>query len=262
MNFHFPKLAMGSAIAFAALFLSACSDNDDNGSGDDNRYPVQITPTENITKYFDPTFAQALKDRGIIPSADEIYGRDVLNVAIINISGNPLNSESHLSSLAGIECFRNLKELDAKSNDLSTLDLSYNTELETVRLSNNRLTSLTLPKRDEGLHILECGKNRLTSLDLSGLDDLERVDASDNLLTSINVTGCTDLTTLYLNNNSLSAINISGSPRLTAFSCEDNPGANGTLSVRVSFDPTMIPQNFTTGTWTYQGSEVAVVYTR
>lgn len=255
MNFQTKMIGL-AAVALMA-FATACSDDDD-----DNGYNETITANTDVTALIAPDFAQKLQEQGIIRNASKIMGSEVLNVTVLNLSGNPLSTNGKLTSLKGIEVFRNLKELDVKSNELTSLDLSKNSELETVRVTNNKLRSLILPARDEDLEILECGQNELSTLDLSGLDDLRRVDCSENNLTSINLTGCTELTTLYANDNKLTSIDISPARTLTAFSCENNPGLNGTFAVTASFAPTSVPANFTTGTWQYEGQTVTVVYSR
>lgn len=255
MNF---QIKMTGLAIFAFMTLATSCSDDDEGNNDN----ITITPTTDVTPLLDAGFAQKLEDEGVVGDASRITGAEVLKVTVLNLDGNPLVETGKLTSLKGIEVFRNLRELNCKSNELSELDLSKNSGLRTVMVENNRLRTLVLPAGDDDLEILECGKNELTGLDLSGLGGLTRVDCSENRLTVLNIAGCGELMTLYCNDNRLESADISQSTRLTAFSCEGNPGADGKMSVRVSFDPASIPANFTTGSWQYDGMTVEVDYVR
>ena len=79
----------------------------------------------------------------------------------------------------------------------SVLDLSGKRYLITLNCSNNRLTSLDLPKGDMPeipcLEVLNCSNNRLTSLDLSKADCLEILDCSKNKLKKLDLSKAEDL---------------------------------------------------------------------
>ncbi len=85
-----------------------------------------------------------------------------------------------VQSLQGIEYFPNITELCCEGNNLTgTLDLSHNTNLKSISLSKNNLTSLILGNQPK-LTRLYCTHNQLTSLDISGCPSLECVDCWDN----------------------------------------------------------------------------------
>jgi len=50
----------------------------------------------------------------------------------------------NISDLTGIEAFVNITALDCSNNQLSSLDISNNTALESLHCSNNQLSSLNL----------------------------------------------------------------------------------------------------------------------
>ena len=77
-----------------------------------------------------------------------------------------------IENLEGIEAFINLTELKAYGNALTKLDLSRNTKLDTLEVSNNKLTSLILPT-SETIGKLLCNDNLLSSLNIKG-SGLER----------------------------------------------------------------------------------------
>lgn len=67
----------------------------------------------------------------------------------------------HISSLKGIEYFQALEELDCRSNDLTTLDVSKNTALTSLVCINNGLTYLDLSK-NTALETLDCYGNQIS----------------------------------------------------------------------------------------------------
>lgn len=72
-----------------------------------------------------------------------------------------------------------LKELNVNGNDLETLDVTKNTELETLSAANNKLTTLDVSKNTE-LTSLLVQNNRLTGLDLSNQYDLSLIYVGGN----------------------------------------------------------------------------------
>jgi len=71
-------------------------------------------------------------------------------------------------------------------NDIETLDLTKNKELEELSCSNNSLISIDLSQNTK-LSRLNCFRNNLTELDLSNNSNLVSMDSRDNPLTCIQV---------------------------------------------------------------------------
>lgn len=155
-----------------------------------------------------------------------------------------------IASLSGIEYLENLKSLDVSNSDeypyisgeLTSLDLSNNKYLTTLKVdynkiesinvaenialtsfscSNNQLTSLDL-SNNTALTSLSCKRNQLTSLDLSENNVLTTLDCSYNKLTSLDLKNNKALTTLNCYNNKLSSVNVSNSISLTYLKCDSN----------------------------------------
>lgn len=74
--------------------------------------------------------------------------------------------ERGISSLKGIELFKNLDFLNCEGNYLTELDVSKNTKLSTLGCSNNNISSLNL-KKNKKLTYLFCNGNPLTEVDIS-----------------------------------------------------------------------------------------------
>lgn len=98
--------------------------------------------------------------------------------------------KQRVASLKGIEYFPHLKVLNAQLCRLTELDLSKNTELEVAFLSNNQLSSLTLPEgENHTLKVLDVMSNQLSTLDVSGMKALSFLHVNDNFLTELDLSG-------------------------------------------------------------------------
>ena len=118
---------------------------------------------------------------------DGVLTRDELNaVQSIDCSGRDI------SSLKGIEHFKNLDAIYAYENNISSVDLS----------SNKLLTSIDF--RD----------NKLSSIDVSMLPNLSEFVIANNSLSSINVSNNTGLVSLFAYGNNLKAVDVSKNPKL------------------------------------------------
>jgi hypothetical protein len=161
------------------------------------------------------------------------------------VSGLTIFSEN-IASLEGISSFKNLKILHSGSNQLTNLDLTKNTALESLDCTYNLLTSLNLSK-NTALVYLGCFGNKLTNLDISESINLQDLDCSNNQLTNLNVSKSialenficignklttldvsenTNLIYLYCNNNQLTNLDISKNTVLENLNCKDNKLVN------------------------------------
>lgn len=118
-----------------------------------------------------------------------------------------LNIESqNIADLTGIEAFAALENLNLDYNDLTTLDLSNNSNLRVLDVAENDLTELDLsviPTLEEvqlrsnkisnlildnpNLKILNASKNPYTSLDVTNCPQLEELGVTQTLLVSLDV---------------------------------------------------------------------------
>ncbi|MDY4245774.1 MAG: leucine-rich repeat domain-containing protein [Porphyromonas sp.] len=122
-----------------------------------------------------------------------------------------------------------VKTLNCKGNQLTSLDVSGCTALTELGCSNNQLTSLDVSSCIT-LTKLRCYNNQLTSLDVSGCTALKMPSCSDNQLTSLDVSGCTALTSLGCSKNKLISLDVSKNTALTELNCNENKLTNLDLS--------------------------------
>ena len=125
-----------------------------------------------------------------------------------------------VTSLQGIEYFKNLDLLDCSINNLTSLKLGNNTNLRMLRCSGNQLTSLDVSK-NINLDFLDCSINNLTSLKLGNNTNLRMLNCSGNQLTSLDLSGNTMPISLSCNNQQYNITVIKG---IRKFKYSDFPG--------------------------------------
>ena len=140
-----------------------------------------------------------------------------------------------IKTLKGIEWFPALEILSCSDNQLTSIDLSRNTQLRELYCHNNMLNDLDV-SRNNKLTLLSCSQNKIRALDLSQNTILSELYCSDNQLTTLDVSNNTSLTTLFCRNNNLTTIDVSRNLALTTFSCS----MNRLKSIDVSYNTALI----------------------
>jgi len=123
--------------------------------------------------FTDPNFRVKVYRRIGKTAPEPIYDTDVADIAFLDLRW------SDISSLAGLEHFVGLKDLDCSLNALTQLP-ALPSGLESLRCNDNELTSL--PNLPAGLKGLDCSFNRLTTVDVTGVA-LEWLYCGGNLMT-------------------------------------------------------------------------------
>ena len=139
-----------------------------------------------------------------------------------------------IGSLEGISSFINLRKLFCEDNQLTTLDLSQNSDLLELFSSQNQLTNLNVTQ-NPSLITIHCLNNQLSSLDVTQNPNLTNLLCSVNLLTSLNVTQNLNLSALICDNNQLTSLNVIQNINLSALICNNNQLTN----LDVSFNPNL-----------------------
>lgn len=221
----------------------------------------------NLADRFDPLFARELQRRGYIANACRIVPEAVKSIESVEVFGRWIASEDRydgeLTSLRGIEYFTSLKHLYCWGNKITELDVSDNPALTDLRVYGNRISALDV-SGNPSLRVLKCHDNGMTSLRLGDLPALYDLVCGDNLLESVDVTACPNLKFLLCEDNRLTSLDISGNPQLRNLDCFNNPGDGAFFPVRCRFDNQTVPEGmylrFTTGSWTFEGHEIAIDY--
>ena len=167
----------------------------------------------------DPNFEQALIDLG----HDDVIDGQVLTS---NISGVYFLDVSFysISDLTGIEDFTSLSGLGCYYNNLTSLDVSQNSQLSALGCFANGISDLDL-SQNTALTMLVCSANMLTNLDLTQNISLRYLVCDFNQLTSLDLSNNILLDTVYCYNNNLNCINVANgnNTNIMDFSAENNP---------------------------------------
>jgi Leucine-rich repeat (LRR) protein len=131
------------------------------------------------------------------------YGQDgvLTETEIAGVKEIEVGSKS-IIDLKGIEYFTALTYLDCSSNQLASLDVSKNKDLEALDCNNNQLTTLDM-SNNTALTGLFFSCNQLTSLDVSKNTALKWLVCDNNQLTSLDLLKNTALVELYCYNNQI-----------------------------------------------------------
>jgi hypothetical protein len=175
-------------------------------------------------------------------SLEEAAAVNAINVPgpwlVIADSTRSFEEDRTITSLAGVEYFTGLKELNCASNKITSLDVSKNTALTSLNCQINDLTSLDVSK-NTALTVLECGHNELTSLDISGCTSLTQLDCDHNDLTSLDVSKNTALTRLWIYDNP--GDGVSKFPVTAWFDNNSVPTGAGYVFITEGWGPNFIP---------------------
>jgi hypothetical protein len=154
-----------------------------------------------------------------------------------------INVESrNISSLEGIQSFVNLINLKCPGNDLTTLDVSQNPNLEVLDCSVNLLSTIDVSQnpnliallcylnqlstidvtQNPNLVALICPVNNLTTLDVSQNLNLDYLDCAINNLTTLGFSQNPLLRYLDCRINQLTTLDVSQNPNLTSLYCNEN----------------------------------------
>ena len=197
--------AFGSSIALSqngGIVAIGGSDNDGNGSNSGHiRVYENLSDFPSITNIPDVNFEQYLVQNNI--DSDGIIDGKVLTADIQNVLSLDL-SQQNISDLTGIENFSALSYLNLFSNDLTSINVSKNIQLQ----------------------YLYVGDNNISNIDVSANVNLIQLGVGQNSLTNLNVSNNTELTHLIASLNSLSAIDVSNNLKLIELKIDDNSISN------------------------------------
>ena len=230
-------------LGISLLFTACTKDELPTPISQSSQNPIEVIPE--FTSIPDPAFENILIAKGLDNVLDgRIRTQNAINYTDgLDLKNTNLNNTGILD-MTGIQAFkniiwlnvtdnRNLKVLDVTKNtklvslttsntDISTLDLSYCTELTDANLQNLE----TLPEygvnHTKGLisvNLNNCFKlqklyligNRLKTINVSHLSNLTNLWLQYNELEGdLNLSGLSKLDVIFVNNNKLSTLNIKG----------------------------------------------------
>lgn len=185
----------------------------------------------------DPNFKAVLLYKYDFNHDNQIQNSEIDTVHTLNVTS------MSISDLTGIEAFTNLVNLFCNNNQLTSINLTQNTQLGWFASSNNPLSTVNTSMNpslyffdapsnhlthldfsaNPVLRTLICSQNYLTSLDLSTNSALTDVDAGGNQITSINLGNSSILTFIRIWDNNLFSLDLRNNPALNYVQCGNNP---------------------------------------
>jgi uncharacterized repeat protein (TIGR01451 family) len=144
-----------------------------------------------------------------------------INLRILECGNNSLQN-LYVSGLANLE-FLEVGRASSTSdqNDIDVLNLSGCTGLKELQAHRSGIEAITFPSFST-IELINCKRNNLTTLDVSGMTNLIDLDCDFNNLISLNLSGASNLTKLSCYNNDLTSLNFSGLTNLRELNCNSN----------------------------------------
>lgn len=178
-------------------------------------YVLVIAQTTSIP---DPNFEQALIDLGYDAGSPDG------SVPTANISGVislSIDNKS-ISDLTGIEDFSALEFLHAPDNLLTNIDVSQNTSLNHLTLTNNNIEVIDV-SQNTALEYLWVSDNPIDSVDITNNPAMLSLQCSfGDSLEHVDISGCSNLVVVGCAGNRLSSIIMDQNTALTELICYDN----------------------------------------
>ena len=141
----------------------------------------------------------------------------------------------------------NLEQLNVWATKLTELDVTKNTKLTKLVCSKSTITSLNLTKNTL-LTYLSWEDGLLESLNLSNNTALTLLRCRNNKITSLDLTNCTQLETLWCDHNQLTSLILPNSSKLTTFWIDHNRIAGNAMDKLIN----SLPTNTTNETYTFR----------
>lgn len=142
----------------------------------------------------------------------------------------------NITSLKGIEKFKNITELICYSNLLNYLILNENKKLTKINCYNNKITAINIID-NTALTELICANNYLDFIDTSNNVILKSLYSSQNqYLSNLDLTNNTALELLYVSSTALTSLNLTQNKSLISLDISWNPIANINLNENISLE--------------------------
>lgn len=197
-----------------------------------NAVGIPVTPEEYSRTEFlvNPEFYFSIDDSERFPDhvfREYLHSIDWLNDGYISdyemdkVSTLTMNN-CNLTSLKGIEYFKNLYRLECYDNNLQELDVTNNKELYDLRCYNNKLQQLDLSQNVK-LWNLICQDNKLDTLALENNPVLESVACGNNPLKELRISNAPKLSWLSCESCELKNFAFGELPMLGDLFAESNP---------------------------------------
>lgn len=207
-------------VIFSFGFFQSCDDEKDSWK-EPPAVPEKIDVLEKIK---DPVFKSRILQNMDIYDTDnngKLSEEEAAAVTSLFLNGANNIIKDKINSLEGIEYFIGVKSLDCANNELTSLELSKNLNLDYLACSYNELTTLNI-KKNNALSYIYCNNNKLNELDINNKKQLKYLMCSNNQIESLDLQNCAALEELYCYKNQLNNLILGEHKMLTKLYCYDN----------------------------------------
>lgn len=150
----------------------------------------------------------------------------------------------NINDVTGISSFGNLVNLLITGNNITSLNLTSQTNIATLYIENAfQLTSLTL-NNNANLYNIFISETALTSLNFSNMSNLDELNIYNTPLNSLNINGCSNIEELVISNTLLTSFHISNLQNFSAeIYVQNNPIMNSFLITDSSIEKLFLNSN-------------------
>lgn len=194
-----------------ALVNTKCVDLDGNGQGE---------RTADFNKDGEIDLAEALSIPRLYLGISNMTSHEGLQY-FTNLIALRLSSPSAKLLTLDVSSLKILEELGVPNLSLTQIILPDDGRIKILSVYNNDLETIDISQQTN-LNSFLCYGNKLKTLNLNGLNNLNWVDCKTNQLKTISVVGCDSLKTLKCSNNNLDSLQIFNLPSLRYLECSSN----------------------------------------
>ena len=141
-------------------------------------------------------------------------------VKTYDTNSNNILEKEELDIVTGIGV-ENVTDTINPSYIYSLKGIEFFCNLEGLDCRNNKISEIDL-SHNEKLERLSCGFNELSKLDVVNNPNLEYLDCNNNDITELKISDSNKLKILYCNNNEINSLDISKNTNLITLECENN----------------------------------------
>ena len=220
-----------------ALFhIVSCSSDDETPNPINDIY-LSIPDIQFETKLIE----QGIDSDGIVNQ--QMLKSDAEAISVLDL--NLYDNFGEILDLTGIEGFVNLKQLSAGNQELRSIDLSYNTLLDTLYVSGNRISSIDFSYNPK-LIFVDLQSNEFSSSSsisgLAGATNLKDLDLSWNYLEEFSIHN-ESLEVLHISHNDLKSLDTDGLINLQHVFMPSNKLEIVDFSTNISLETLLIAGN-------------------
>ncbi len=216
-NTNFSSFDATNNTSLTCIFVDDASYSTTNWTNIDSGTGFTETDYCRYTAIPDANFEAALEGLGY----DDISSDGQVPTALIEVVTSLDVRNLNISDLTGIEDFVALEALYCSDNNLTTVNTSTLTNLQTFWALANNLTSVDLTN-NLAITDIRIEQNNLTSIDLSNQTNLVILQIDRNELTAIDVSNSPLITRFRVYNNNISNIDLSNNTSLSEVRVSNN----------------------------------------